>query len=146
MGFSHSVVIITTKRPLNAIESKFQSAPTMAALSPNDRIEEALSAPEPFQFLLSVAKQLRDEGMHQHELSELFDTFRARQENEADETRINAILDTLDFIVGWCSPGNALYQRSQIPKRISYQVWRNNRLFAQLARPNITSWDSTGFQ
>jgi len=118
----------------------------MAALSPNDRIEEALSAPEPFQFLLSVAKQLRDEGMHQHELSELFDTFRARQENEADETRINAILDTLDFIVGWCSPGNALYQRSQIPKRISYQVWRNNRLFAQLARPNITSWDSTGFQ
>lgn len=82
----------------------------MAALSPSDRIEAAWSAPEPFQSLLSVAKQLRDEGMPQCELTELFDTFRARHQEDDEETRLDAILDTLDFIVGWCSPGYALYQ------------------------------------
>ena len=48
--------------------------------------------------------------MPRQELSALFETFRARHADDADETRIDAILDTLDFIVGWCSPANALYQ------------------------------------
>ena len=82
----------------------------MAASSPSDCVEQALSASEPFPALLSVAEQLRDEGMAQRDLSALFDGFRARHAADADETRLDAILDTLDFIAGWCSPSKALYQ------------------------------------
>ena len=82
----------------------------MAAPSLSDRVEQALSASEPFPALLSVAEQFRDEGMAQHELSALFDSFRARHAADTDETRLDAILDTLDFIVGWCSPAKSLYQ------------------------------------
>ena len=82
----------------------------MATLSPDDRVEQALSASEPFSALLSVAEQLRDEGMAQHDLSALFDRFRARHAADTDETRLDAILDTLDFIVGWGSPTKSLYR------------------------------------
>jgi hypothetical protein len=82
----------------------------MAAPSPRDRVEKALSSSEPFPALLFAAEQLRDEGMAQSELSALFDSFRARHAADTDETRLNAILDTLDFIVGWCSPSKSIYQ------------------------------------
>ncbi|MEO8351078.1 MAG: hypothetical protein ABI680_05065 [Chthoniobacteraceae bacterium] len=78
--------------------------------SPSDRVEQALSAPEPFSTLLSVAKQLRDEGMAQHDLTALLDGFREQHDSDADETRYDAIIDTLDFVVGWCPPSKTLYE------------------------------------
>ena len=47
--------------------------------------------------------------MSQSELQALFESFAARHRADADESRYNALLDTLDFIVGWCSPSRALY-------------------------------------
>jgi hypothetical protein len=33
-------------------------------------------------------------------------------ENDEDETKYDAILDTMDVIVGWCSPQYRLYPNS----------------------------------
>lgn len=78
--------------------------------SPSDRIASALDDMMPAQAVLSVARQLRDQGVPQAELLAYFDSFRARHALDVDETRYNAILDTTDFIVGWCSPSRRLYQ------------------------------------
>ena len=59
--------------------------------------------------LLQLATALRDAGMAQPELQALFESFAARHRADADESRYDALLDTLDLIVGWCSAGRALY-------------------------------------
>jgi hypothetical protein len=80
----------------------------MTPSSKADRIEQAFSATAPFD-LLTVARQLRDEGMTQAELLALYDSFREQHATDTDETRYNAILDTMDFIYGWCNPSDALF-------------------------------------
>jgi hypothetical protein len=76
---------------------------------PAERIEHALTTATPFEALLSVAQQLRDEGVPQSELLALYDSFRERHATDTNETLYDAVLDTMDFIVGWCSPSRALY-------------------------------------
>ncbi len=68
-----------------------------------------MASAEPFPALLQLATALRDAGMAQFDLQALFESFAARHQADADESRYDALLDTLDFIVGWCSPGGALY-------------------------------------
>ena len=77
--------------------------------SPESRVEQALASAEPFPALLQLATELRDAGMAQSELQALFESFAASHRADTDESRYDALLDTLDFIVGWCSPGSALY-------------------------------------
>jgi hypothetical protein len=78
-----------------------------------DRLEVALAADAPFDALLATATQLRDEGITQEELRALLDDLRADRESDADETRYNAVLDVLDFVVGWCPPGSTLFPLRQ---------------------------------
>lgn len=49
----------------------------------------------------------------------LFDAFRATHERDADETIYNAVLDTMDFICGWCDASRRLYDTHlmQLPPR-----------------------------
>jgi hypothetical protein len=74
-----------------------------------DRVEAALAAVPPKDGLPEVARELRDGGMSQAELVSLFDAARERHARDDDETGYNAILDTMDFIVGWCAPSQRLY-------------------------------------
>lgn len=39
----------------------------------------------------------------------LFDEYRQRHHADKDETRYDAILDVMDYITGWCSPQNRLF-------------------------------------
>ncbi len=48
----------------------------------------------------------------------LFDEFRATHEHDTDETLYDAILDTMDFISGWCSPGSRLYE-TELPHNVA---------------------------
>jgi len=73
------------------------------------RLETALREPEPSRAVHELARILRDEGMSQLEMYRLFDEFRAIHESDSDETLCDAILDTMDFISGWCSPHSRLY-------------------------------------
>jgi hypothetical protein len=82
--------------------------------SPGARLEIALQQPQPSRTASQLARALRDEGMSQLDLYQLFDEFRAVHESDADGTVYDAVLDTMDFISGWCSPGSRLYE-SELP-------------------------------
>lgn len=77
--------------------------------SPRARFEKALQAPQPGRAICELAHALRDEGMSQVEMYQLFDEFRALHQDDADETLHNGILDTRDLVVGWCSLGRGLF-------------------------------------
>lgn len=74
------------------------------------RLESVLREPDPAHAVFALARSFRDEGMTQLELYRLFDSFRALHENDKDERLYDAILDTMDSILGWCSPSNRLYE------------------------------------
>lgn len=75
----------------------------------SNRVEAALESPSPFEALFSLAQDLKSEGMSQDEMQVIFDHFRAVHQDDVDETKYDAILDTMDFIVGWCSSGKELF-------------------------------------
>lgn len=77
--------------------------------APSDLIASALDEKMPAEAVLRAARQLCKQGISQEELLAYFDSFRDRHAHDADETRYNAILDTMDIIVGWCSPSRKLY-------------------------------------
>jgi hypothetical protein len=74
------------------------------------RMETALHGDSPFNALVALAKAFKAEGMSQRAMYGLFDQFRARHHNDTDETKYNAILDTIDLIVGWCNPNERLFE------------------------------------
>lgn len=78
--------------------------------TPLTRLENALREADPDRAAFTLARCFRDEGMSQLELYRLYDSFRALHENDKDERLYDAILDTMDCISGWCSPGNRLYE------------------------------------
>jgi hypothetical protein len=75
----------------------------MTEADPHSRIERALEHGSPAEALAALAAAFKAEGLSQQQLYQLFDELRARHQNDGDETKYNAILDTLDRIAGWCS-------------------------------------------
>jgi hypothetical protein len=73
------------------------------------RFEAALRKGKPEPALLEFARELKAEGMSQRAMYDAFDIFRAKHESDADETVYYAILDTMDFIAGWCAPDVKLF-------------------------------------
>lgn len=61
--------------------------------------------------VLQFAISLRDSGVSKVELTRVFDAVRSRHSNDQDSTKYDVILDTMDYITGWCSPQNALYPK-----------------------------------
>lgn len=59
--------------------------------------------------LLQFAISLRDSGVSKAELTRVFDAVRSRHSNDQNSTKYDLILDTMDYITGWCSPQNAMY-------------------------------------
>lgn len=77
--------------------------------SANTRIDAALNTDSPANSLADLAKAFKAEGMSQHDMHQLFDQHRAKHAGDADETKYDAILDTMDYIVGFCQPGARLF-------------------------------------
>ena len=76
-----------------------------------ERLENALNSSKSGA-VYALAVELRDGGLTQAELLAVFDEVRARHHAGADERKYDAVLDVIDLIVGWCSPGQALYPAS----------------------------------
>lgn len=74
-----------------------------------ERLEAALKEKNPFPAVYSLAVSLRDSGMAQAELLKLFEEARDRHSRDTDETCGNALLDTMDYIGGFCLPAKCLY-------------------------------------
>ena len=100
----------------------------MSGESTNARMETALAGTNPSQALVAVAQAFKAEGMTQRDMYDLFDQYRAGHENDADETKYDAILDTMDFIVGHCTPNAGLFESdlsiwralTSAPRRIGF--------------------------
>lgn len=73
------------------------------------RLESALVSDDPFGSAYMVAVELRDAGLSQAQLLGIFDTVRANHHNDSNERRYDAVLDVMDFIVGFCAAGRELY-------------------------------------
>jgi hypothetical protein len=73
------------------------------------RMESALRESSPSSALVALARELKAEDTTQREMYQLFDEYRAEHESEANESRYNAILDTMDVIAGWCKPDSRLF-------------------------------------
>ncbi|MCP4678719.1 MAG: hypothetical protein GY854_25060 [Deltaproteobacteria bacterium] len=80
-----------------------------AQMNKEERITAALDNIKVRENLLALAAEFKKEGMQQKEMYTLFDKFRAKHENDKDESKYDAVLDTMDFIAGWCSPKDALF-------------------------------------
>ncbi len=70
----------------------------------DESIDEALRSPEPIRNLRSIAVEHFSRGTERSAVLAVFEN--ARQElrragREADE---DAVMDVMDFLVGWCSP------------------------------------------
>jgi hypothetical protein len=89
----------------------------MAERIVKDRMEAALRGNQPSDALAILARALKAEGMSQRAMYELFDEYRAKHEDDADETRHEAILDNMDTICGYCYPHQRLFDGSD---------WRSN--------------------
>ena len=70
----------------------------------DQRIEQALRANNPVKELRDLTLHLLANGQTRDAILELFE--RARQQlRQADrETEEDAVMDAMDFLVGWCSP------------------------------------------
>ncbi|MEM6692242.1 MAG: hypothetical protein AAF664_22625 [Planctomycetota bacterium] len=76
--------------------------------SQNTLIETALESDDPTGQLRELALQLKRDGVSQHTIHDLFDAFRARL-SDGEQPGYDAILDTMDQIVGWCSSDHAIF-------------------------------------
>lgn len=79
---------------------------------PSERLRLALATRSPNLLVLELARQLKVEGMSQTEMYRLFEEFRSNHESDSDNTSYDAILDTMDFISGWCPPEQRLFDTS----------------------------------
>jgi hypothetical protein len=70
----------------------------------DESLERALHADEPAKELRSLAVQLFSEGHEKAAVLELFEGARQRLRQANRETDEDAVMDAMDFLVGWCSP------------------------------------------
>jgi hypothetical protein len=72
-----------------------------------DRLLVALAEPELAGEAYNCAVQFREEGITQLEMYRVFDAARAQFQD--GDPRYDAVLDTMDYIVGYCSPQAKLF-------------------------------------
>lgn len=87
-----------------AVEARYDGGMTNA-----EYLEAALKEPNPGPACHSLAVTLKDAGLPQAELLKLFEEARERHARDIDETCENALLDTMEYIAGWCLPEKRLY-------------------------------------
>ena len=80
---------------------------------------EALESSEPFEALRSLAQSWAVQGMPQAEMYAAFEQQLQRQSHAEGERRYDALVNTMDLIVGWCAPGTALYKPVSKPNASS---------------------------
>jgi len=88
----------------------------------DESIDRALSSPEPIPKLRALVKELFSRGADKASVLAAFEN--ARQElrragREADE---DAVMDAMDFLVGWCSPHVKLEPEPTEPQANGYSA------------------------
>ena len=83
-------------------------------MNAEEKIVKALDRVNKGENLYQLALSLKQEGFSQEELYSLFDFFREKHKNDQDDTKYDSILDTMDYIGGFCQPKYAIYGESKL--------------------------------
>lgn len=78
--------------------------------SHNDRIEQALLAPDAEAALAQLAREMKAEGLSQREVYDLFESQLRHHRSDSDESSYDALADTMDRIIGWCNPEQRIFE------------------------------------
>ncbi len=70
----------------------------------DQRIEQALRANDPVKELRDLTLHLLANGQTRESILNLFERARQRLRQADRETEEDAVMDAMDFLVGWCSP------------------------------------------
>jgi hypothetical protein len=70
----------------------------------DQRIKQALKSNEPVNELGNLVRHLLAEGQTREAVLDLFESARQQLREENREIDEDAVMDVMDFIVGWCSP------------------------------------------
>ena len=74
-----------------------------------DRMSDALECSDLDESLYRFAVDCRNSGMSKDHLYRLFDRYRAFHKEDHDSTKYDAILDTMDYISGFCQNDRKLF-------------------------------------
>ncbi len=85
------------------------------AMKFDDYLEQALAAAQPVDELRALAQHLLNEGYDRSRVLELFENARQKLRSANREKDEDAVMDVMDFLVGWCSPHMKLLDRSEWP-------------------------------
>ena len=77
--------------------------------------KEALESSKPFEALCLLARRWIAQGMQQAELYAAFEQQLQRYSGAKDGRQHDALADTMDLIVGWCSPDAVMFKPVQKP-------------------------------
>ena len=70
----------------------------------DESIEQALRSPEPIPKLRSVVADLFSRGMDKAAVLAMFEDSRQELRQAGREADEDAVMDVMDFLIGWCSP------------------------------------------
>ena len=74
-----------------------------------NRLGRALDSSDPTRAVLDLAVVLRDEGVPKDDLYELYSAESLLHRDLDDESKWDALCDTMDLICDWCASGKELY-------------------------------------
>ncbi len=77
-------------------------------LSVESRVEQALRSEAPVEQLRALAVAMQREGRQPPSVLEFFDKNREALREAGREADEDAVLEVMDFLVGWCSPHKSL--------------------------------------
>jgi len=69
-----------------------------------NRFENALATSDPVEALRSLVLELSTERFAKAAILEIFEQQRQRLRSTNRESAEDAVMDVMDFLVGWCSP------------------------------------------
>ena len=69
-----------------------------------ERLIAAIGQEDQGERLRELASHLLRDGLSRDELIAQFDSFREVLRREGREDEEDVVLDTMDYVVGWCSP------------------------------------------
>jgi hypothetical protein len=70
----------------------------------DQRVEEALRSSQPINELRNLVVHLLSEGQTREAILGLLERVRQQLRQADRETDEHAVMDVMDFLVGWCSP------------------------------------------
>ena len=75
-----------------------------------EQIISAIKEIKEGETLYDLAYSFKKTGMPKKDMYALFDSIRKKYEDDTNEVRLNIVLDTMDYISGWCDADKRIFK------------------------------------